>query len=244
MCREQLHHLSGAYVLNALDDDERRAFEACLREWDDMRSEVTELADTAAALAAGVQPATPSPAVKVQLMELIARTPQLSGTGAPHRAPRRRGRVQRRGDAGAPRLLVASAALVVGVLLLATGIGLQLLAAPAPVSLARIENAEDARRAPVPLPGADAVELVWSAELDAAALTWESLPPLPEGRAYQAWYVGDAPRPAGLLDPGAPHSSLVLEGRMGPDEAVAITVEPSGGSPQPTSQPVAVVQPT
>src|SRR3954464_7170919 len=93
MSREQLHHLSGAYVLNALDEEERESFAACLPDWDEMRAEVTELADTAAALGLAVQPVAPSAELRARLLAEAAETPQWMPEPAPrhvasHRAVR------------------------------------------------------------------------------------------------------------------------------------------------------------
>ncbi|ASN53656.1 anti-sigma factor domain-containing protein [Sinomonas sp. R1AF57] len=74
---DQLHLLTGAYALNALDDDERRRFEGTLAFGDPTAEEARELAETAALLAAGTTPVAPPPDLKARLMAQIAVTPQL-----------------------------------------------------------------------------------------------------------------------------------------------------------------------
>ena len=69
--------LSGAYVLNALTDDERRAFEARLAGSDDLTEEVTGLTETTLLMAHALEPVTPSASVRAGLMAAIASTPQL-----------------------------------------------------------------------------------------------------------------------------------------------------------------------
>lgn len=69
--------LSGAYVLNALTDDERRAFEARLAESDDLTEEVTGLTETTLLMAHALEPVTPSASLRSGLMAAIASTPQL-----------------------------------------------------------------------------------------------------------------------------------------------------------------------
>ncbi len=72
-----------------------------------------------------------------------------------------------------------------------------------------------------------------------------NLPALAPGRTYQMWLIpkGGAPRPAGLFqaDPrgGAVH---ILAGAVdvAATGAMAISVEPAGGSAQPTTQPIVV----
>ena len=68
---------SGAYALNTLTEEERAAFEAYLAESDEIRTETTELSDTAAVLGMAIDPVTPPPALKANLMAMIAHTPQL-----------------------------------------------------------------------------------------------------------------------------------------------------------------------
>jgi len=73
-----------------------------------------------------------------------------------------------------------------------------------------------------------------------------NLPPAPAGKIYEMWVIprGGGPQPAGLFQSTADGSALHME--AGPIDvakvsAVAVTVEPEGGSPQPTSQPFIVV---
>jgi anti-sigma-K factor RskA len=75
-------NLSGAYVLNALSDDERHAFEVLLDDTsdqhDDTRTEVAELRETALLLAHAARPVTPSAGLRASVLDLIASTPQLA----------------------------------------------------------------------------------------------------------------------------------------------------------------------
>ena len=69
-------------------------------------------------------------------------------------------------------------------------------------------------------------------------LVKDSLPPLGAGRTYQLWAVtGAAPVSAGLLgrDPGV--AAFTIDA---PTTALAISVEPTIGSSQPTAEPIAV----
>ncbi|MDQ4501536.1 anti-sigma factor domain-containing protein [Sinomonas sp. ASV322] len=71
----QLHLLTGAYALNALDGDERRRVES-LPFGHTTAQEARELSETAALLAAGTTPVAPSSELKARLMAQIAVTPQ------------------------------------------------------------------------------------------------------------------------------------------------------------------------
>lgn len=74
---DELAAQSGAYALNALSPEEREAFEKHLAASGETRTETTELSDTAVALGMAVDPVTPPPALKANLMAMIAQTPQL-----------------------------------------------------------------------------------------------------------------------------------------------------------------------
>ncbi|MBH0129771.1 anti-sigma factor domain-containing protein [Salinibacterium sp. NK8237] len=116
---------SGAYALNALSPEEREAFEKHLASSSETRTETTELLDTAVALGLAVDPVTPPPALKNNLMALIAQTPQL---------PREANVVATSNDAGTADVASAPSAPVTSL-------------APQ-VSLAAADSAEQSSTAP------------------------------------------------------------------------------------------------
>jgi anti-sigma-K factor RskA len=72
-----------------------------------------------------------------------------------------------------------------------------------------------------------------------------NLPPAPEGKAYEMWVIPKHgnPLPAGLFQSAADGTALhILSGGVDVTAtgAVAVTLEPAGGVPQPTSKPVIV----
>ncbi len=94
----------------------------------------------------------------------------------------------------------------------------------------------------VSAPGADISGQVLILEQQGlAVLEASGLAPLPEGQVYQAWTIMDgAPTSAGLLTPtsdGSVHSLMSVD--AGLTDRIAVTVEPAGGSLQPTTVPVA-----
>ncbi|RIJ53102.1 anti-sigma factor [Clavibacter lycopersici] len=93
--------------------------------------------------------------------------------------------------------------------------------------------------------GGGTATVYFSASEGRTAVVLNDASPLPEGRVLQMWYVGQAgPVSAGVMpaEGGAGHA--VLEGRYTPGDTVAITVEPEGGSEQPTSEPIVAVTAT
>ncbi|MDX1990978.1 MAG: anti-sigma factor [bacterium] len=75
---------------------------------------------------------------------------------------------------------------------------------------------------------------------DSALVIDAALPALPAGRTYQVWALGGgSPVSVGLLNPGANVSTFQLPDSDGEVVAFAISEEPEGGSPQPTTVPIA-----
>jgi hypothetical protein len=72
-----------------------------------------------------------------------------------------------------------------------------------------------------------------------------NLPAAPAGKTYEMWLIPKSgnPVPAGLFQSDTQGAALHLQ-RLPVDiastKAVAVTLEPAGGVPQPTSQPVIV----
>jgi anti-sigma-K factor RskA len=90
--------------------------------------------------------------------------------------------------------------------------------------------------------GGGTATVYFSASEAKTAVDMEAAPSLPEGRVLQMWYVGKSgPVSAGVMTAtdGAGHA--VLEGTYTPGDTVAITVEPEGGSQQPTTEPIVAV---
>jgi anti-sigma-K factor RskA len=71
-----------------------------------------------------------------------------------------------------------------------------------------------------------------------ATLHVTGLAAAPSGKTYEAWIIpaGGSPRPAGLFR-GGKDTTIGLHGTLPSKGAVAVTVEPAGGSKQPTQTP-------
>ena len=71
-------------------------------------------------------------------------------------------------------------------------------------------------------------------------LVVDDLPSPPEGQTYEAWILrDDAAEPAGLFEPNdAGRAAAPIEGSIEDADAVAVTVEPAGGSSSPTDDPL------
>ena len=74
-----------------------------------------------------------------------------------------------------------------------------------------------------------------------AVLMAENMPRVSENRTYQIWGIeGDVPRPSSLFEPQEESVAAVVEDPLDEADAIAGTVEPEGGSPQPTTDPVLI----
>jgi anti-sigma-K factor RskA len=83
--------------------------------------------------------------------------------------------------------------------------------------------------------------VVFSREKNAGVLVMNNVTPPAPGTVYQMWLIGDkGPESAGTMDAKAvaPSTTAVLPD-LGSSKALAFTVEPPGGSAQPTSEPFA-----
>ena len=234
--------LAGAYALNALTAGERAAYEHAIAGSEEARSEATELQDTAVILGMSVASVEPPAALRARLLASIATTPQQLDVAPGPAANRARVRWSR--VALAATSVAASIALILGGVAIATN-----LLSPKPDSqaeqMAELKQASDMREMQAELPTGERVMLRWSHELATSAVIVDGMDPAPSDKVYQLWYIDDeGARPAGILsieDEGK--SWRVLDGTMDDDDKVGVTVEPMGGSDQPTSDPIVVLEP-
>lgn len=243
----EIHTLVGAYVLDAVDDIERAAFERHLRECDSCRREVDEFRETTAQLAHDTW-SVPPPWLRENVMAEIARTRQAPPPVDEAPAARPVRGVSRR------RWLVSAAAAVVA----AAGAGSAVyvvqdqrvrdqrqIAEAARLNEARVRRilaAPDVvlREQPVSTGGRMTVA---SSRLQDAGVVLLAAEAAPAGRVYQLWTIrpGSDPASAGVLAEGQSADVVVVDGLPGATD-VALTLEPPGGSAAPTSALLADVR--
>jgi anti-sigma-K factor RskA len=233
---DDVHTLSGAYALNATSPEEAARFEDHLGACPTCSQEVRELQAAAAEMAAS-ETAAPPVALKARVLAGAQRTPQLPPT------------VPASGTAGTRRTekwfrpLVAVAAAVA--VIVAAGIGYNQVTDNGSPSntlasgVARVFDAPDARHATVETTTGESIHVAASPSLHRMAVDTGDLPDLAAKKVYQLWLVeGDRPTSAGLLND--PDSGAAME-LPAEGTKVAITIEPAGGSEQPTDAPIASV---
>jgi anti-sigma-K factor RskA len=227
-----IHALSGAYAVDALDDIERAAFERHLAGCPDCRAEVAELRE-AAGMIAETTTATPPPELRDKVLAGIGSIRPLPPEVPAPTARRRR----------TVRLLVAAAAAVVlvGAGTVAWQQPWQDESSQVPSVADQVRNAADAKSTSLDFPGGAQATVIHADSLDKAVIVTDDMPAPPNGRVYQLWLdqPGQGMVPAGVM-PVRADQTVVLEGDAATALAAGITVEPEGGSSEPTTKPIAL----
>mgnify|MGYP003116342759 CR=1 FL=1 len=223
-----LHSLVAAYALDALDDDERDAFEAHLPACATCQAELAGYADVVGELAEATAD-RPSPDVRDSVLARLDETEQVRPTSMPTSAVADLADRRRRKLSIANMLTAAAAAviLIVGAVVMSgsDGDGYDDVASAADAVVARLEGERGA------------VELAYSADLDRVALRGDDVGDLEPGLRYALWAIAyGTPTPAGLFDTddGAIDDTAELTDVVA--EAWGITVEPESGSDAPTTE--------
>ncbi|MBF4607872.1 anti-sigma factor domain-containing protein [Curtobacterium sp. VKM Ac-1393] len=207
----------------------------------------TTVDETPVAETASVQEARPEPA------RHVASIADGSTAGGRASGEARRRWFQR------PAAMLASAAAV-AVVFMGVGLGVGAVNGPADgpgtgttqasSGLDRIYAASDFQRSTTKVEGGGTATVVWSSDLGKSAVILDGVAQAPKGKTYELWYIGSENeggtiKSAGLVDGAADGvHSAVLEGSMSDGATIGMTVEPAGGSKQPTTTPIMAVPTT
>ena len=223
------------YVLGALDPGESRDFAAHLRDCDDCRREVAELAS----LRVMLDRAMPAPVLPPGLAErTFAAIEEAAAAGAP--VPARLPEPSRAERARRLRLPAAAVAAVAGVAALVAGLFLMARPGPSPIEVALVADGGGHAVATARLHRGDtgvAVELAVA-----------GLPVPPAGAFYECWYVGagdTADHPAritaGTFTVAAEGTTTVRMTTAADHKrfpGIEVTLEPDDGDPRSTGPAV------
>jgi anti-sigma-K factor RskA len=140
----------------------------------------------------------------------------------------------------------AAVVLVVGGVVVGTNIGGPGTSqAPVAAAYEQVTTASDVVIDKRDVVGGGTATVYFSASEAKTAVVLNDASPLPEGRVLQLWYIGKSgPVSAGVIPATDGTGHAVLAGSYTPGDTVAITVEPEGGSEQPTTEPIVAVTST
>jgi anti-sigma factor RsiW len=233
-----IHELTAGYALDALDPEERRAYEAHLPGCERCQEELAAFWETTEALAVAASGPEPSADLRKRILaDVRAEPPQVV---VPFES-RRRGAVP----------VLAAAAAIAAVIAIGIGLWASSLSSELDDTRAALERE---RAAPGILadPGARTVALQGQGEGrlvvgpdGKAVLVMNELDPAPAGKTYQLWIVphGGAAKRAGLFPGGDGSDVVAVVGVVESGEIVAVTIEKAGGVDAPTTKPIVASMP-
>ncbi|MDX6516054.1 MAG: hypothetical protein QOH73_1720 [Gaiellaceae bacterium] len=217
---DELHELTAAYALDALDADGQRVYEQHLAGCERCQEELAALSDAATALAYAAGEATPPAELRGRILDAAS----AERTNVVPLRLRRRPPLQ--------ALSAVAACLVVGL-----GIW--------NVTLQHRLDHRSALGAVLADPGAQRVALSGAAgevvvSQKGAALVLDR-GAAPAQKTYEAWLIpaGGDPIPAGTFDRGG---AVLLHGKPSAGMTVAVTIERHGGVDAPTTEPIATAK--
>lgn len=250
MDAKHIEELLPFYALEALTEEERVLVEDYLRDHPEARQQVEEMRNTASTLPMSVSPVEPAPRTKQALLARIAvdERRRSSGQDQPSRRVNRFESFFRNiGFAVAALAIVGVIVLSVQVVSLRNEIASlnSKIAAQSDSLNQIIENLPQTNPSgtiTVSLKGTNVQpqaqgQLIADPTSQSAVLVITGLPPLEPGKTYQVWLIAGAPVSAGLLtvdEHGQGVLIVTTTESIGSFQSLGISVEPAGGSLQPT----------
>lgn len=234
---EDLHLLTGAYVLDSLDEVERAHFERHLAACPECAAEVRELRRTVAEMGAAFA-AQPPVRMREAVLSRAARTPQVT----PHPRVLTGRRWPRVVTSLAAAAVVAAVSFGAGAWFSERQVEQQVVASESVAG--QVLSAPDAKIMASTLSNGAMASVVVSQSLGRAVMLTDGMPmPKKKGDCYQVWMVDAQGRKKGLevFTPTDGQATLILTGEMGDMTGFAVTEEPAGGSQQPTTEPLGMV---
>jgi anti-sigma-K factor RskA len=249
---KHIEELLPFYALNALTEEEREFVEKYLSEHPEARRQIADMKDPVDALPLGVSPVEPSRGVKDALMARVAADAKARARTSPHSQPSPRAN---RFESFFRSLSFAAAAIAI---VWAIALNIQVAALRTQVAalhdgliaqsnslnqiIQKLPPSNPSGTITVSLKGTNVQpqaqgQLIADPASQSAVLVVTGLPPLQPGRTYQVWLIAGAPVSAGLLTVDANGQGVLIittTESIGSFKSLGISVEPEGGSIQPT----------
>jgi len=230
-----IHELTAGYALDALDADERWAYEAHLAECKRCREELTSFWETTEALAIGATGAAPNPELRGRILAAARAEQQVV---VPLESRRRR---------AVP--VLGAAAAIAAVVALAVGLWATQLSVDLDDSRLALERERQAA-AVLADPSARTVSLEAGEgrlvvdDGGRAVLVLDGLDPAPKGKTYELWiFEGEDSTPAGLFRGRDGLDWVGLDGTVDTGDVVAVTLEEAGGVEVSANDPIVASAP-
>lgn len=235
MDTRDIHELTAAYALDALEPEEAAAYEAHLGQCERCRADLAALSATAAALAWAVDAPAPPEALRTRILTAAA----ADRANVVPLAVRR------------PWVFRTTAAAAAVAACVAVGLGVWAGSLSRSLHHERSARSADARAVEIladrasrriALSGGNG--LIAVAPDGEGVLVVRRLAAAPSGRTYEAWIVphGGTPEPAALFQGGGASTIVRLDGSVPAGATVGVTVERAGGATAPTRAPVFTAQ--
>jgi len=239
MVHEDYKEMIPARALSALDAAEAHALNEHLENCAECRKELDEWQATAAALTLGANSAEPSPKVRERILDEVRK--DLSGPNVVPFRSTPRNLWSSFGSLGAMAAAVLFTALIVGIVVLWRQNNAMRTEMAQSREFVQLVTSPGARVAELKSSavGAGAIATVAYDSSGHAMLVASKLPSLPQGKAYQLWFiVGNKPPMPGKTFAPDNNGQRVMKEQM-PREALnspvfAVTVERASGVPAPT----------
>ena len=254
------------YALDALTEEEKKEVESYLAEHPEARLQIQEMQSGASALPYSVAPVEPPRHVKEALMKRVTSDVQArerSSTRSVPSAPVTSEPVQRgfrlEDLFRVLSLGTAAIAIIWAFVLNAQVAGLQKeiaslneQVATQSQSIANIVETPQTNEPDIITVSLKSTrdesrplgQLIANPNDKSAVVVISGLPPLEPGQTYQVWLIGDAPVSAGLLTVDEHGQSVLIitsEESIGSFKSLGISIEPEGGSEQPTADQIVVL---
>jgi anti-sigma-K factor RskA len=243
------------YALDALTVEERELVEKYLAEHPEARQQVEEMGKAASALPYGVSPVEPSQGAKQALMARVNADAEarVAPTVQTPREPARR--VNPFENLFRPLALAAAALAIIWAIVLNMQVArlqnevaslnerLEAQSQSIDQIIANLPQTDQGNVITVSLKGTEVQpqaegQLIADPESQAAVLVISGLPKLEPGKTYQVWLIdGGAPVSAGLLSVDENGQGVFIvnsDESIGSFNSLGISIEPEGGSKQPT----------
>lgn len=227
----EVDDLLTVYAADALDEDERCAVATHLAECRNHDAELVAVRADLDRIAVAVGPVEPPAGLRSSLLDAFDR--ELAGqTAASETAPAAPPTPIRQ-PAARPRMLSFAGfgyAMAAALLVIAVGLGAWGLSRGGDSGVVQANASEDG----------NSLQLTYVKDEHLAVLDVDLSAP-PEGHTYQAWQIVDgAPVSVGLLTTHAGQVAFTAD--LADASAIALSVEPLGGSPAPTTTPILVTE--